>query len=138
MNINRAYMLNQPPVDHIYKPPGFTGIIAIVCVTLNEPGQGLKKVRVCLLVFLGYRAAMFMHALLLKAEVATAIYIEAVEKRCINRTPTACVKRGTKIASHFEDHLVILVYAINARGEFFPPLHLTLPTFAAKTAIATQ
>jgi hypothetical protein len=136
MYVNTAYVVSQPLVDGINKFSSVRAIVPAHRIAPLKPGQNFKKIRMCRLVFLGYRAAILIHTLLLEAKVATAVDTEAVEQHGIDRAPFSFVECNTEIFGHRKDHLVVLIYAMNASGVFFAPLHPQILAFAEPVATA--
>jgi hypothetical protein len=90
------------------------------------------------LVLLGYRTAVFIHALFLECEVVLRIFRELAQCRKVRLTIQPLVEDSTKIFGPLEDRLMLLVYELDANGVFLAPLHTRLPITDSYVAFLSQ
>ena len=76
-----------------------------------------------LFILFGCGAAEFAHAMFLETKVAPAECPERFEQRRVDRISRPSFQCITEVFSHFEDHFVILIDALNASGVLVAPLH---------------
>jgi len=124
MNVDAADVVIQPLVHGVHEPPSIRMVVATRRVTLLKLREVLNEYFVCLLVLLGYGAAEFLHAPFLKAKMATAEETEGLEQHRVDCITPPHVQGSTEVFSHLEDHLVVLVDALDASGVIVAPLHV--------------